>query len=125
MNEEFKHDIVFYEDKDGQSPIYDFIEALSKRSDKSSRINLTKIQDYMLMLRQYGKTAGEPYMKHIDGDIWEIRPIRTRIFFASWVGNDFILLHHFENKSTDKTPKKEIDKAKRNLADIRERSGIK
>jgi len=80
MNEEFMHDIIFYEDAAGESYIYDFIEALSRRTDKHSRINLTKIQDYMRVLRRYGKAAGEPYLKHIDGDIWELRPIRTRIF---------------------------------------------
>jgi len=124
MNEENKHDIIFYEDKDGNSPVYDYIEALSKRTDKDSRINLTKIQDYMRILRRYGKTAGEPYMKHLDGDIWELRPIRARIFFASWTGNDFILLHHFPFKKTQKTPKAEIEKAKGNLKDIKQRSGL-
>jgi len=61
-------------------------------------------------------------MKPIDGDIWELRPIKGRIFFANWTDNGFILLHHFIKK-TNKTPKREIDQAKRNLDDIRERSG--
>jgi len=41
------HEIHFYEDTDGNSPTFDYIDALSKRTDKNSRINLTKIQDYM------------------------------------------------------------------------------
>ena len=123
-DEEFKHDILFYEDEDGNSPIFDYIEDLSKRTDKDSRINLTKIQDYMRILCRYGKAAGEPYMKHLDDDIWELRSLRARIFFASWIGNDFILLHYFPFKKTQKTPKAEIAKAKRNLKDIRERSGL-
>jgi len=125
MNEEFKHDIVFYENKDGESPVYNFIKTLSKRTNKHSRINLAKIQDYMRILRRHGKSAGEPYIKPVGDDIWELRPIRTRIFFASWVDNDFILLHHFENKSAAKTPKRELGKAKRNLDDIRERRELK
>ena len=116
------YEIYFYEDKDGKSPIYEYIEDLSRKTDKSSRINLNKIQDYIRVLREHGKTAGEPYMKYIDGDIWELRPIRGRIFFAGWTNNGFILLHHFQFKKTQKTPKHEIDQAKRNLADIRERS---
>ena len=117
------HEIHFYNDLDGNCPILDFIEALSKRTDKNSRINHNKINEYIQVLSEYGKAAGEPYIKHLDGDIWEIRPIRTRVFFASWLGNDFILLHYFQNKSTNKTPKNEIAKAKRNLQDIRERTG--
>lgn len=117
-------ELYFYEDKNGNCPVNEYIDSLAKRKDKDSRINLTKIQDYLRILRRYGKTAGEPYMKHLDGEIWELRPIRGRIFFASWLENDFIILHHFQFKKTNKTPKSEIDKAKRNLDDIRERNGL-
>ena len=115
------HEIYFYEDKDGKSPVYEYMQDLSQRSDKDSRINLAKIQDYINVLHEHGKAAGEPYIKHIDGDIWEIRPIRNRIFFAGWIDDSFILLHHFIKK-TQKTPKREIDQAKRNLKDMQERS---
>jgi len=116
------HEIHFYEDKDGHSPILDFIAELAKRTDKTSRINHNKINDYIQVISENGKAAGEPYIKSIDGEIWELRPLRTRIFFASWLGNDFILLHYFENKSTNKTPPGEIAKAKSNLQDIKERT---
>ncbi|MCL2605420.1 MAG: type II toxin-antitoxin system RelE/ParE family toxin [Defluviitaleaceae bacterium] len=119
------HNIYFYEDRDGNSPVLEYIEALSKRTDKDSRINYNKINDYIQVLSEHGKAAGEPYIKHLEGDIWEIRPIRSRIFFASWLGNDFILLHYFQFKQTNKTPKRELAQAKRNLADIRERSVYK
>ena len=119
------HEIHFYEDKDGNSPTFDYIQALSQRTDKNSRINHSKINDYIQVLSEYGKAAGEPYMKHLDGDIWELRPIRGRIFFANWLNDDFIILHHFQFKKTNKTPKREIEQAKRNLADIKKRSGIK
>ena len=118
------HEIFFYEEKDGSSPIYEYVESLSKRTDKDSRVNFTKIQDYMRILRRYGKSAGEPYMKHLDGEIWELRPIRARILFSSWLGNDFILLHYFQFKKTNKTPQSEIAKAKRNLEDMKRRSGL-
>jgi len=119
------HNIYFYEDRDGNSPVLEYIEALSKRTDKDSRINYNKINDYIQVLSEHGKAAGEPYIKHLEGDIWEIRPIRSRIFFASWLGNDFILLHYFQFNQTNKTPKRELAQAKRNLADIRERSVYK
>ena len=47
-------------------------------------------------------------MKHLEGDIWELRPLRDRILFAAWVGDSFVLLHHFVKK-TQKTPQREID----------------
>ena len=60
-------------------------------------------------------------MKHLEGEIWELRPLRDRILFAAWDGCTFILLHLFM-KDTQKTPRREIEQAKRNLADYRERS---
>jgi len=116
------HEIYFYEDRHGNSPVYDYIQSLSRRSDKSNRINHGKMNDYIETLGIHGKAAGEPYIKHVEGDIWELRPIRNRVFFASWEGDGFILLHHFVKKS-QKTPSRELEQAKRNLADIRERSG--
>jgi phage-related protein len=115
------YEIVFYEDKNGNSPIYEYIDELTRRTDKDSRINLKKIRDYMQILSIHGKTAGQPFMRQIDGDIWELRPIKNRIFFASWYNDSFMLLHHFQKK-TQKTPKHEIEQAKRNLTDIRERN---
>ena len=113
--------VFAYKDKSGKCQIKTYIKELSKKNDKDSRIKLNKILDYIEYLKGHGKQAGEPYIKHIDGEIWELRPIRDRILFASWIGNSFILLHIFHNKDTRKTPLKEIEQAKRNLADYRER----
>lgn len=75
---------------------------------------------YMLSLN--GLRLGEPYIKHLYNDIWELRPLRDRILFAYWDNNSFILLSIFM-KQTQKTPQREIDKAKRNLEDFIKRSG--
>ena len=114
------YDIVFYKDRHGNEPIKDYIKKLSDKTDKDSRINMNKILDYMEYLRKHGHNAREPYTKRLDGDIWELRPIDNRILCATWEGNKFILLHYFR-KETQKTPLREISKAKRNLADMRER----
>lgn len=65
----------------------------------------------------------ETHVKHIDGEIWELRPIRDRILFAGIVGGRYVLLHTFM-KQTQKTPASEIEKAKRELSDFKERSGL-
>lgn len=115
------HEIHFYRDRNGKEPVAEYLTELSKKKDKDSRIKLTKIRDYIQMLSQYGTQAGEPYIKHLDGDIWELRPLRDRILFVAWVNGSYVLLHHFM-KQTQKTPAREIDKAKRELADLKERS---
>jgi len=65
---------------------------------------------------------GKPYVTHLEGEIWELRPLRDRILFAAIVGGRFILLHSFM-KQTQKTPAREIEQAKRELADFIERDG--
>lgn len=115
------YQIFFYKDKNGKEPVLEYLRELSSKKDKNSRIKANKINDYIETLKQYGTRAGEPYIKHLDGDIWELRPIRDRILFAAWDGQNFILLHYF-TKRTQKTPSREIERAKKNLTDYRERS---
>lgn len=54
--------------------------------------------DYVKALSQYGTQIGEPYIKHLDEDIWELRLIRDRILFVAWLDGNYILLHHFMKK---------------------------
>lgn len=114
------HEIIFYHDKNGYEPVKAYIVELSRRRDKDSRIKYNKIMDYLDVLSKHGTSAGEPYMKHLDGDIWELRPLRDRILFVAWVDGAFVILHHFMKK-TQKTPQREIEKAKRELEDFRKR----
>lgn len=117
------HEIIFYKDIKGKEPVYEYIKELQKNKSKDNRIKLNKINDYIQALSEYGTQLSENYVKHLDGDIWELRPIRDRILFAGWVNGSFVLLHQFVKK-TQKTPKREIEKAKQELADFIERSGI-
>ena len=65
---------------------------------------------------------GMPVVKHLDGDIWELRPIKNRILYAYYKGKKYILLHHFKKAST-KLPPWELEQAKRNLEDYIDRKG--
>lgn len=112
--------IEFYEDAKGKKPVREYIRELARKNDKDSRIKTEKIQDYIKALRKYGKAIGKPYIKHLDGDIWELRPLQDRILFAAWIGNSFLLISHFVKK-TQKTPPREIEKAKRLLKEYTER----
>lgn len=73
------------------------------------------------MLIENGLALGIPYVKHLEGEIWELRPLRNRILFAYIKNDKFVLLNMFVKKM-QKTPKKEIEKAKRLLKDYIDRS---
>ena len=113
--------IKFYKDKNGNEPLKEYLYEMARKNDKDTRINLNKIRDYVKALSLYGKVLGEPYIKHLDGEIWELRPLRNRILFFGFDGNSFVLLSHFIKK-TQRTPKREIEKAKRLMKDYIERS---
>lgn len=112
--------IRFYKDKRGRKPVREYIKKLASMKDEESKKTLTKIHEYLNVLSISGKMAGLPYVRHIEDEIWELRPAQDRIFFAAWIEGEIVLLHHF-TKKTQKTPRKEIEKAKKRLADIRER----
>lgn len=116
------YNIIFYEDKKGNSPVRDYTNALALKNDKNSRIKFQKIKRDMQFLTERGTRIGEPIVKHVNGEIWELRPLRDRILFAAWIGDSFVLLHTFQ-KETQKTPRSEIEKAERELADFKERFG--
>lgn len=115
------YSVKFYKDKNGREPLKEYLQELGSRTDKNSRINFTKIRDYIKVLSEYGTRAGEPFVKHLSGEIWELRPLRNRIMFFAYDGKQFILLSHFIKK-TQKTPRKEIEKAQSLINEYRERS---
>ena len=116
-------EIVFYESSEGKSELKSFIEQLSKRSKtvKDARIAFTKIVAYLNLLQEKGTTVGMPVLRHLQDEIWELRPLAYRILFAKVEPNMFVLLHHFR-KTTKRTPIRELEKAIHELAIFRERN---
>lgn len=114
--------IIFYRDKNGKEPTVEYLDELRAKATKSktARIKSDKINEYLEVLEREGTRAGLPYTKHLNGDLWELRPLKDRFLFAFWYENNLIILHHF-TKKTQKTPPRDIDQAKRNLKDFLER----
>jgi len=123
MREQSLFDIIYYKNKRGEKQVKEYIQELNNKIDKNSRIKFNKIVEYIRRLQQYGIKIGKPTIDKIEGsNLWELRPFKDRIFFAYWKEDTFILLHHFEKK-TQKTPKREIEQAKHNFEDWKERFG--
>ncbi|MBR0288684.1 MAG: type II toxin-antitoxin system RelE/ParE family toxin [Selenomonadaceae bacterium] len=116
------YDIVFYVDRKGRSPVRDYTNQLAVKNDKNNKIKFQRIKRCIDFLTERGTRVGEPVVKHVRGEIWELRPLRDRILFAAWIGDSFVLLHTFQ-KETQKTPIAEIEKAESELEDFKERFG--
>lgn len=114
------YNVFFYVDKNGKEPVRDCMKELASKNDKDSKIKFNKLVEYIDRLSQFGLSMSEPHIKHIDGDIWELRPSGGRVFFVAWYNGSFVLLHYFVKK-TQKTPKRELERAKKELEDMKER----
>ncbi|MBR3624272.1 MAG: type II toxin-antitoxin system RelE/ParE family toxin [Selenomonadaceae bacterium] len=115
--------LQFYEDDQGNKPARDYIRELYSKKDKKNRVQANKVRHYIRYLKQLGTYIGEPVVKHIEGDIWELRPAKDRIFFVAYHEGVYVLLHAF-TKKTQKTPKSELERARAEYKDLLER-GLK
>lgn len=115
--------VEFYENRNGSQPVRDILIELRNKAhgNKDARIQYQKILIYIRALEEYGTHIGELQVKHLDGMLWELRPLAHRFIFFHWRDNKLILLHHFI-KMTQKTPRREINQAVRNMNDFIERN---
>ena len=117
------YEIIFYEDENGYSELFENIQKLAEQSptNKDARIQLKQITLYIELLKQQGTSLSINVTKHIRDGIWELRPGHNRILYFYFKDNKFVLLHMFRKK-TQKTPETEINKALRELNDYKERN---
>lgn len=120
------YNAVLYTDAHDYSPIRRLIYSLnqSAKTNKQDTKRIKKIYEYIDFLEKYGTRLGEPITEHIEDKIWQLRPGRIRIFLFHWKNNNFVLLHAYEKK-TKKTPKREIERAKKEMTDWIDRNGHK
>ena len=90
---------------------YDYVKEMDS-IDKKMKIKLTK---EISLLQEYGNMVREPYSKHLQDGIYELRAQQgndiSRVLYFFYVGRKIILTHGFIKK-TQKTPLREIELAK-------------
>ncbi len=104
--------VEFYEKENGESDVWNFLEELREKSatNKDARIQYRQIVLYIELLQNNGTRQPDNITKHITENIWELRPGNNRVFYFYHKNDTFVLLHHFR-KTTQKTPKREIEQA--------------
>ena len=102
-------DVDFYELPDGTEPVRDFLDGLELKL----RAKMYREIDLLVM---NGPELREPHSKHVEDGIFELRAKQgsdiSRVLFFFFVGKKAILTNGFVKK-TMKTPKSEIELAKR------------
>ena len=112
-----KFEVQFYEKRNGDVPVEQFLNSL----DMKMRAKLVGI---ISILQDYGNQLREPYSKIIEDGIYEIRGQVgnniTRVLYFFYCDGKIILTNGFIKKS-QKTPREEIEKAKKYRNDYIER----
>lgn len=107
------YDVEYYEKADGSRPAEDFI--LSQDAKMQAKIFAT-----LELLEIKGPGLREPFSKPVGDGIFEVRAKQgsdiSRVLYFFVVGRKVILTNGFVKK-TQKTPSREIDRAKRYRAD--------
>ena len=110
-------EIELFVTANGEEVVADFLDSLPRKHKAKAiwEIELLAIQGTGLTL---------PYVRHIDGELWELR-IKfgsdiSRVFYFIPIKNRIVLLHGFVKK-TDKTPPGEIAIARMHMLDYKER----
>lgn len=111
-------EIIFYEKPDGTEPAKDFLLSV----DTQMRARLVKIIE---LLSVNGTSLRKPYSEYLTDGIFEIRAKVgsdiSRVLYFFIVGKKIILTNGFIKK-TQKTPKNEIESAKKYRKDFLERN---
>ncbi len=95
-----EHKVIFYRSGGGQSDIEDFLNGLCVRRhlSKTDRIHYEKVFTYLEVLERYGTRAGYPFIKHLQNNIWELRPLKYRLLFLEARRDYFVVLNYFVKK---------------------------
>lgn len=88
-----------------------------REQQPDTRAALLRVID---LLQRYGVALGAPHTRLISDKLWELRAGAGRIFYVAMSWRRFILLHGYY-KQGQKAPVREIETARRRLADILER----
>jgi phage-related protein len=110
-----KWKIEFYTTGSGHVPVRDFINEMPMKAR-------AKIFHTLELVEEYGLLVGEPHIKYLEKDLWEIRISALegiyRFLFTEKQNRVILLIHAFQKKS-QKTPVKELRTARARLREIR------
>ena len=108
-----RFEVEFYETADGKQPAKEFLLSLDRKMRAKMTATISILQDNGYELR-------EPYSKYLSEGIFELRAKVgsdiTRVLYFFYVDRHIVLTNGFIKK-TQKTPPREIERAKRYRAD--------
>jgi len=107
--------VAFFRSETGREPVRLWLKALPREERKTIGEEIKTVQ--------FGWPLGMPLVRKMEPDLWEVRVNLdnriARVFFT--VEQDIMVLLHSFIKKGQKTPQKEIEVARKRLAQVKER----
>ena len=103
----------FYATAGGRQPVRDYLRALEPEDRE-------RVTDELEYLGKHGPNSDHVDCKHLEGKLWELRVKARRshrVFYVTISGQHIVYLHAI-TKKTQKTPKPELDLAKRRAKEV-------
>lgn len=99
----------FFLETNGSSPVEEFLDSLDLKTRARFRWSMEQLQIRNIIAR-------EPLVRHLEDDLWELREESHtniyRIIYFFFTGRRIIFLHGF-TKKTQRTPRNELEIARR------------
>jgi phage-related protein len=112
--EQMQFQVEFYDTEDGRTPTQEFLDSLEPKMN-------AKMVGLMEILEEKGRSLREPYPAPLEDGIFELRAIQgsniSRALFFFYVEGRIVITHGFIKK-TQKTPRAQIELAKKYRADF-------
>ena len=109
--------VEFYETEDGRTPTQEFLDSLEPKMN-------AKMVGLMEILEEKGYSLREPYSAPLEDGIFELRAVQgsniSRALFFFYVEGRIVITHGFIKK-TQKTPRAQIELAKKYRSDFLKR----
>ncbi|MBQ6399431.1 MAG: type II toxin-antitoxin system RelE/ParE family toxin [Clostridia bacterium] len=106
--------VEFYDTEDGRTPTQEFLDSLEPKMN-------AKMVGLMEILEEKGYSLREPYSAPLEDGIFELRAVQgsniSRALFFFYVEGRIVITHGFIKK-TQKTPRAQIELAKKYRADF-------
>jgi len=106
------YSLEFYQKSNGKIPVQEFLDELGK---KNKKLRASIFQD-LILLESFGRSLAMPTVRYMSDGLYELRSNSgsdiARIFYFFYSGERIILTNGFIKK-TQKTPVKELEKARK------------
>lgn len=117
--ENYNWETIEYTKENGETPVDEFMDELNTKEE-------AKVLRSIALLEEFGLIIGMPHVRHLDDGIYELRTKFSsnifRVTIFHWYKDKIVLLHGFKKK-TQKTPPREIKRAKEYREDFLKQKG--